>query len=640
MAETTVQIDLTPLTGVLDSINTTMTNQTSILQNLYDFNVEVRRDQARSSALNGSSNILSTIFNGVGTAAQGAGAAVQGGGTGIGSALSGLGAGVGSAISGAGIGVGAAGLGIGALLAGGGYFLDALADFDGEAVKENVIELLSISEAFTGGMLQFFAEGGLFASAMTGIGIGLAAFGAGSAIAGLSDALTKYFGVSDWAESVKNNVVTLLSIGDSVGGNLNFLASGGAFTLAMTGLGLGLAVFGAGSTIAGVAEGVNRFTSGEEWAQSIKNNVITLLSISEELGGAGSFIGESGTFLLAMTGIASGLALFGAGSAINGLAELITKDDWAQKIKDDVNTLMSIEDSLGGKAATFGEAGTFLTAMTGIATGLAVFGSGSAITGISELITRDDWATKIKNDVLTLLSIGDAIPGDDTFAEGSGKFFLAMSGIAAGLTAFAGGQFVGTIANAITSLVSFFTGAENPFDQLMRLAENSDELITGATALERITNALDAFAGIKVSSIDIDFEQLATDLGKAVPFLDALANGGDVEGSAGWFGSNINFPKGILDPTLRLDEMAEAVAKVNYVLGQTNELPTGVNVTPVAEVTAPTVPQEIPVGAGMGAPVISNIDNRTSVGPTNNTSSSTTIINSSPHQSLNAFMPI
>jgi ABC-type multidrug transport system fused ATPase/permease subunit len=241
-----------------------------------------------------------------------------------------------------------------------------------------------------------------------------------------------------------------------------------------------------------------------------------------------------------------------------------------------------------------------------------VFGSGSAITGIAELITRDDWATKIKNDVLTLLSIGDAIPGDDTFAEGSGKFFLAMSGIAAGLTAFAGGQFVGTIANAITSLVSFFTGAENPFDQLMRLAENSDELITGATALERITNALDAFAGIKVSSIDIDFEQLATDLGKAVPFLDALANGGDVEGSAGWFGSNINFPKGILDPTLRLDEMAEAVAKVNYVLGQTNELPTGVNVTPVAEVTAPTVPQEIPVGAGMGAPVISNIDNRTS----------------------------
>ena len=500
---------------------------------------------------------------------SGVGAAASGIGSGVGSALGGLG----SLFSGAGMGVGAAGLGIGALLAGGGYFLKALESFDGKKVKENVLELFAISDAFSGGMLEFFATGGLFGSAMLGIGIGLAAFGVGSAAVGLADALNNFFGVQDWAQSVKDNVITLLSIADGVGGNLSFFAEAGIFMGAMTGLGLGLAVFGAGSAIAGIGEAISRFTSGEDWAQTIKNNVITLMSISDDLGGAGAFIGKSATFFAAMFGIATGLALFGVGSTINGLSELITRDDWANKIKSDVMTLMSIEDDLGGKAAIFGEAGTFLAAMTGIAAGLAVFGYGSGIVGLSELISKNDWATKIKSDVLALLSIADSLPGDDTFMGESGKFFLAMSGIAAGLAVFAAGQFVGTMANAVTSVLSFFIGAENPFDQLMRLADNADELSLGATALEKITKALDTFAGIKISSMNLDFEQLALDLGKAVPFLDALANGGDVEGSAGWFGSNINFPKGILDPSLRIDEMAAAIAKVNYILGQTTEYP-------------------------------------------------------------------
>ena len=492
------------------------------------------------------------------------------GGGGIGAALggnSGILGGLGSLVSGAGM----AGLGIGALLAGGGYFLQALESFDGKKVKENVLELFAISKAFNGGMLEFFAEGGLFGAAMTGIGIGLAAFGVGSAAVGLADALNNFFGVEDWAQSVKDNVVTLLSIADGLGGNIGFLVEGAIFGLAMTGLGLGLAVFGVGSAIVGLSELITR----DDWAPKIKSDVLTLMSIADDLGGAAAFIGDSAVFLLAMTGIATGLALFGVGSTIVGLSELITRDDWAAKIKSDVMTLMSIEDDLGGKAAAFGEAGTFLLAMTGIATGLALFGAGSAIVGINELITRDDWATKIKSDVLALLSIADSLPGDDTFLGETGKFFLAMSGIAAGLTVFAGGQFVGTMANAVTGVLSFFTGAKNPFDQLMRLADNADELITGATALERITAALNTFASIKISGINLDFKQLALDLGKAVPFLDALANGGDVEGSAGWFGSNINFPKGILDSSLKLDEMAAAIAKVNYILGQTTTYPIG-----------------------------------------------------------------
>jgi hypothetical protein len=383
-----------------------------------------------------------------------------------------------------------------------------------------------------------------------------------------------------------------------VSGNIEFFLEGVMFAPAMLGLAAGLAVFGIGGGIAGIGEALARFGGGEEWAQNTKNNVLTLLSISDSLGGNLEALKESGTFFAAMFGLATGLALFGAGSAIVGISELINDPDWAQKIKDDVGILMSIEDSLGGKEATFGEAGTFFAAMTGIGAGLAVFGAGSAITGLAALINDEDWALKIKEDVIALLSIADSIPGDDTFAEGSGKFFSAMNGIAAGLAAFAAGQFVGTLENAITSVLSFFTGAENPFDQLMKLADNADELMLGAQALEKITNALNAFAGIEIKSIDLDFKQLAIDLGKAVPFLDALANGGEVKGSASWFGSNINFEKGLLDPTLRLDEMAEAISKVRYTLGQTDSYQTTApqpemqTTAPQPEVqtTAPTVP--------------------------------------------------
>ena len=46
----------------------------------------------------------------------------------------------------------------------------------------------------------------------------------------------------------------------------------------MTGIGTGLAVFGAGSGIAGIVGATELFQSGE-FAENIKTNVLTLLSI-------------------------------------------------------------------------------------------------------------------------------------------------------------------------------------------------------------------------------------------------------------------------------------------------------------------------------------------------------------------------
>ena len=534
-------------------------------------------------------------------------------------------------LGGAGLGGGALLAGLGILAAGGGYLLKQIGEMDADAIVTNVKKLLSIGDSFQGGNWEFLKEGGAFGLAMTGIGAGLLVFGVGSAVATVA---TK-FETPGWTDKIKNNVINLLSIKDELGGNIDLLFSGAAFGLAMSGIGAGLAVFGAGSAIAGAAEGVAQFTGGEDWATRIKNNVVTLLSIKDELGSNWDLLTSSGAFVLSMTGLAAGLAIFGAGSTIAGvgagLADAIAKftgeENFAELIKSRVKTLISIKDELGGATAAFGEAGTFLGIMTGLAAGLAVFGAGSVVagvgTGLSDAIAKftgrqGDFAVKIKDQVSTLVSITDELSDGDGPTSKAGLFALGMSKIAFGLTTFAAGGFVGTLANAASSILAFFTGTDTPFDQIMKIADNSANLVSGANALETITRALDAFGRIRVSAVEIDFEKLAMNLGRAVPFLDALANGGEVAGSDGWFTSPIVFPKGLLDPSLRLDELAAAAAKVNSILSGAS---TQVELEATAERVNTVISQaqvsansaEDAAAAGTGANTTAVVDASTSI---------------------------
>ena len=179
----------------------------------------------------------------------------------------------------------------------------------------------------------------------------------------------------------------------------------------MTGIALGLAVFGVGSGVVGISSAMDLFTGGS-FADGIKQNVLTLMSISDSLGGSLAFIGDSATFLLAMTGIALGLAVFGVGSGIGGIAsatELFQSGDFAENIKTNVLTLLSIGDSLSEKGLDFlQEGGKFFLAMTGIGAGLGAFGIGS----ILNTFQGDDFGAKVKENVLQLLSIPDAVDGD------------------------------------------------------------------------------------------------------------------------------------------------------------------------------------------------------------------------------------
>ena len=432
--------------------------------------------------------ILEQIEKNGKSASKGAGVA----GKLFGAQMAGAGKALGGTLSAVGLGIGAAGAGIGVALLGAATFAEKIANLDGKKIKDNIVEIMSIPESVGGGLemlkdggaltlaltglgiglaafaigsgasagvamftdgsnfattikeqvvellsikdelggnVAMLADGGAFYLAMLGIGLGLAIFGAGSAIAGVSDGLKTFTGTGNFAENIKSQVVTLMSISDELGGAASFIGGSAAFLLAMTGIGLGLAVFGIGSGVAGLTSALADFTTGG-FAQSIKDSVITLLSISDELGGAANLIGKAGTFYLAMSVIGLGLAVFGLGAGIAGLGTAISDfstGGFAQTIVDNVMTLLSISDKLGGATEFIGDSATFLLAMTGIGAGLAAFGAGQGI---------------------------------GSFIEGVGKLF----------------------------------GGEAPMDKILRLADNVDGIKAIKPALEDAGAGLERFA--------------------------------------------------------------------------------------------------------------------------------------------------
>ena len=418
-----------------------------------------------------------------------AGSAISGVGAAAAGAAGGLMGGLGGLLKGGGIGGGALLAGAGILAGGGGFFLKQLNEMDAEAIKKNVKTLLSIQDDFEGGAGEFFKDAGVFVLAMTGIGIGLAVFGAGQAVAGLSDSLNNYIGNTTWAESIKENVKTLLSISDDLGGAGAFLGDSAVFLLAMTGIGAGLAVFGAGAAVAGMSDALTNFAN-PNFASSIKANVIELLSISDALGGNIDMLKDGGTFFLAMTGIGAGLAAFGIGSILN-------------------------------------------------------------------LFTGDDFGKKIKGNVTDLLSITDVVEGKKGLLERASDFSTAMGSISAGLLKFSGGTLISSLTEAASGILNFFSGKESAMGQVMSIADRKGEIEEGAKAVDSLTESITKLGAIGQVKVNTDFFGNISDIAQTVPVVDALANGGKVRLKGDTFATTIE--KGILDPSIKLPEVVEKI---------------------------------------------------------------------------------
>ena len=411
-------------------------------------------------------------------------------------------------------------------------------------------------------------------------GLGIASVGIGVGIAAVfytAPQLIKAFEKMD-AAKIAQNVETLVGINQMVedkGGNL--LLDGGSLALAMTGIGIGLLALGIGSA---ANAGVDKFLE-EGWAEKVVDNVTTLLSISQLQGGSLNFLGQGGGFALAMTGIGLGLAAFGIGKTADGIGDAINKfasgDNFAERIKKEVETLLSMDLSnakgenlafigtmsslgLGLVAFAIGKAGSgiaegvnfftrgdnfaadikkevetlleipnlpgvgmdtlgFLGTMSGISAGLGAFAVSKGAAGVADFLNLGgNFATGIKEETDVLLTIGE---GADE--ERSRRAAAALAHLSGGLALFAGSKGLGAITNLGASVLDFFTGNKNPIDQAITLGEKSDQVQAGADAFMTFADALTKFTNV---SLDFDAEKLAEELYEASKVLELALVGG------------------------------------------------------------------------------------------------------------------
>ena len=428
--------------------------------------------------------------------------------------------------------------------------------FNAEKFKSNVLTILSIGQEV--GMADI-ATLLAFKPAMKALSEGLLAFGLGSAAAGGVDAALEYFGAGDWASKIKGNVLTLLSIGREVG--LTDIATLLAFKPAMTALGVGLAAFGIGSGIAAVGDLIGFDAS------KIKENVLTLLSIGSEVGLAD--IGTLLAFAPAMTALGVGLAAFGVGSGVAAVGQLLGFD--AQKLKEQVLTLLSIPDGVdGGALGMLGEAGAVTLALSGLGVGLAAFGVGSAITAISQFFSKADFAENVKSNVQTLLSIAKEDPDIDVKAAkvrnamgslsaglalfSGGNFVSALANAATGiLNFFTGGKSPIDQMLALAEKDAEIASTERNISRMVTALERFSSLnLTGPT--------IDFTKLMRGVAEAIPFIQA---LGGTHPEQEG---GNSVK--VGTIGSRIEIgPHGILDEGLKIPEISEKIAQVQGALG-------------------------------------------------------------------------
>jgi len=427
----------------------------------------------------------------------------------------------------------------------------AFMKLDVDKIIGNVKKLFSIGD-MANSLGDAFEKGGKFFLIMSGLGAGLAIFGVGSAVAGLSDALLNFTN-PDWASSIVNNVTTLLEINNLAGDSV--VKTAATFLAIMGSLGAGLAIFGIGSAVAGLASALLDFTT-PNWAATIKDNAKTLLEIgSLPLGDAAGFIAN-------MTALSVGLAVFGVGAAAGGLGMALvnfTNPEWAQSIVSNVTTLIGIAD------IPMSDTAAFVATMTGISAGLIAFAGGSAFAAIVDFFVGDDQADKMAKNVGTLIDIvNDPRMGDDPVYKAT-QFKSALTVIGEGLANFSKGSFLGALAGAGETLLGFFgLGRESPFEAILGVAQNADGLDKGADAIERLGFSLEKISKLKFEGGGMGLKDLAEDMLYAIPSIETAINGGTVGAGMIFSGTKI---KGLASPDIKFDEAVENIKKVRVMIG-------------------------------------------------------------------------
>ena len=126
-----------------------------------------------------------------------------------------------------------------------------------------------------------------------------------------------------------------------------------------------------------------------------------------------------------MGGISAGIMAFSFAELFKGLGDLATDDGWATKLKSDVSTLLEIADEVPAE-----DAASLENILRNIAKGVNALSGSKFFSGIAEWFAREDFATKTRDDTLTLLEIADALDADTVSKLGpDGAFSQVMKGL-------------------------------------------------------------------------------------------------------------------------------------------------------------------------------------------------------------------
>ena len=495
----------------------------------------------------------------------------------------------------AGVGIGAAGLT---------YAMGKMEELDTKKIKENVDDLLSMAESdrMTVGNVAAVS------ATMLALGVGLAAFTIGE---GASKAVAKFSEGNDWPQDIKDNVETLLSIGDipGMGGNA------AAVSLTLTGLGIGLAAFGIGKAADGVGTAISSFSEGN-FADNIKKEVETLLSIDT------ASAKDTAGLVATLTGLGIGLSAFAIGKAGSGVGDAITTfqgDNFAADIKKEVETLLSIDT--GAKGDVSGFVGT----MTALSAGLVAFAIGKGSAGAADALTKftagDNFAEDIKREVETLLSIGDSANMDRTLAATG-----ALTALGVGLTAFGAGKGVNALADLGSSIVGFFTGSKSPVEQAIEVGEKADTITAGANAFSAFADVFERMS--TMGDISIDMDDAIEEMVEYTKLLETVLQGGKLT-------KGTNFETdGLANLTGDVDKAVSNINRVRDVLqlqsgsGSQMQAEESQSGNKIITISAENIELRMPQAAAQGSTVaVADNSKKSNV--------TTTIINSQPKNRIN-----
>jgi|SRR5210317_1298744 hypothetical protein len=389
-----------------------------------------------------------------------------------------------------GIGIGLAALGIGAGVSGA---VDKFLD-EGwtDRIKDNVLSLLSIESAVSEQGQSLLGGSSKLGVALSALGLGLAAFGIGKAAGGAGDAITKFSQGENFAEDIKKEVETLLSI------NLvpKTDPEKAGFVGTMTALGAGLVAFAIGKAGSGAAGAITQFSS-ENFAQDIKDEVETLLTIPN-LPGAG--LGEGGlkNFIGTMTALGAGLIAFSAGKGAAGISDAFTKftagDNFADDIKTEVETLLSM-----GDGADIEKSKAVKTALTDLGLGLAAFAGSKGLNAIADLGAGVvSFFTGTKNPVDQAIELGKNAADVQAGADAFDDFAMALGKFSNVNIDFDAKKLAKDLYAASKTLELAIVGGSEGFifkEKFVGIKNFQDDMDNASAGIERLRGALNMNAG-------------------------------------------------------------------------------------------------------------------------------------------------